>query len=63
MAPGRWHDRRWWAASDTEAAAQRARTDVEAAWMGLAERRARDGEDDAGGVGARRSVTSVGSAR
>jgi hypothetical protein len=40
----------------TEAAAQRARTDVEATWTGLAERRTRDGEGGAGGVGARRSV-------
>jgi hypothetical protein len=47
----------------TEAAVQRTQTDVEAAWTGLAERRARDGEGGAGGVGARRSSASVGSAQ
>jgi hypothetical protein len=32
---GRWRDRGRWAAPDAEAAAQCARTGVEAAWMGL----------------------------
>jgi hypothetical protein len=47
----------------TEAAVQRARTDVEATWMGLAEQRAQDGEGGPGGVGARQSAASVSSAQ
>jgi hypothetical protein len=41
----------------TEAAAQHAQIGVEAAWTGLAERRTRDGEGGAGGVGPHRSAT------
>jgi hypothetical protein len=48
---------------DTEAVAQCARTGVEAAWTGLAQRRTRDGEGGAGGVGVHRSAASAGSAR
>jgi hypothetical protein len=35
MAPGRWRDRGRWVAPDVDAEAQRARTGVKAAWMGL----------------------------